>query len=180
VEYTALHSFDYRQQVIRQLERMISADRAFSFRDQFADQWYDCHNPDLTAIPMTVRFTIVREDFPSNIENLAIQQVVLYFVRADGVPPFEVQVTHLQFTVPGSQPGTTVTIGGGATTIDGVISTRRGNAPSWIGMIGQAPFQDWELALPNTAEIKNHFSNDEFENIVLVITYSGRTPAWPV
>jgi len=185
MEYTALNSLDYRQQVIRQLDRKVSADRAFSFRQQFADQWYDLNNPDQTATPMTVRFETVREDFPPHIEDLKIQQVVLYFARADGAPSFEVSVTHLQFTVTtpptATNPqGTTVTYGGGATTRDGVISTRRGNADSWKGMICQDPCQDWELALPNTPEIKNHFVHEEIDDILFVITCAGLTPPWPM
>jgi hypothetical protein len=33
---------------------------------------------------------------------------------------------------------------------------------------------------PNTQEIKNRFKNEEIEDILLVMTYAGRTPAWPV
>jgi hypothetical protein len=123
----------------------------------------------------------VREDFPPNVEDLKIQHVVLYFARADEAPPFEVPVTHLQFivTTPPTTTnpyGTRVTYGGRATTSGCVISTRRGNATSWTTMIGQAPFQDWELALPNTPEIKNHFVNEEIEDLLFVITDTGRTP----
>jgi hypothetical protein len=38
IEYTALNSLDYRQQVIQQLDRSVSADRPYSFRQQFSDQ----------------------------------------------------------------------------------------------------------------------------------------------
>src|SRR5207247_7151388 len=82
IEYTALNSFDYSQQVIQRLKPSLSAERPFSFREQFADQWYDLHNPDQVATPMTVRFQTVRDDFPSNLEKLKIQQVALYFARA--------------------------------------------------------------------------------------------------
>lgn len=43
IDYTALNSFDYRQEVIQSpaLNRPVSADRAFSFRNQFADGWFD-------------------------------------------------------------------------------------------------------------------------------------------
>jgi hypothetical protein len=49
IEFTALDEFDYRRQVIKQLEanRRFTAERAFSFRFTFADQWYDLHNADL-------------------------------------------------------------------------------------------------------------------------------------
>ncbi|MBA3755778.1 MAG: hypothetical protein H0X02_05905 [Nitrosomonas sp.] len=38
LEYTALYSFDYRQQVIQSLKPTVSAARPFSLRNQFADQ----------------------------------------------------------------------------------------------------------------------------------------------
>ncbi|MGZ8915534.1 MAG: hypothetical protein ACXW1Z_20805 [Methylobacter sp.] len=46
-------------------------------------------------------------------------------------------------------------------------------------MIGKFPAGEWELALPNTEEMRNRFKNEELEDILLVITYSGRTPEWP-
>src|SRR5262249_38262842 len=114
-EYTALNNFDYRQQVVQHLDRAAGADRPFSFRRQFADQWYDLHNPLQTSSPMTVHFTTVREDFPLNIDDFRIRQVVLYFARSD--PTFEVTVDHLRFTEEGS---TGPSVEGGATSIDGV------------------------------------------------------------
>jgi hypothetical protein len=176
LEYTALYSVDYRQQVIQSLRPTVNADRPFSFSNQFADQWYDLHNPEQTSTPMTVRFTTlgVGLDFPPNLEALKIQHVQLYFVR-DSVASDEVPVTHLRYTAQ-DEPGT---VGGSATSIDGIISTRRGNAGSWTAMIGKSPAGEWELALPNTDEMKNRFKNEEIVDILLVITYSGRTPEWP-
>ncbi len=174
IEYTALDSFDYRQQVIRELDNRISAERPFSFRQEFADQWYDLHNPEQTATPMVVRFRTRREDFPPNIEDLRIQHVVLYFARADEEAG-EVDVEHLHFT----EQGGVGPVGGRATSIDGVISTRRGNAGSWTPMIGKLPIGEWELALPNTEVIRNRFKEEKIEDILFVVTYRGRTPEWP-
>lgn len=174
LEYTALNSFDYRQQVTQSLKPTVSAEGPFSFRNQFADQWYDLHNPEQTKTPMTVVFTTLREDFPPNLEALKIQQVLLYFVRSTGAP-VEVVVSHLHFTAQ-QEAGT---VGGSATTIDGIISTRRGNAGSWTAIIGKSPVGKWELALPNTEELRNHFEQEDIEDILFVITYSGRTPDWP-
>jgi hypothetical protein len=178
LEYTALYSVDYRQQVIQSLKPTVSADRPFSFRSQFADQWYDLHNPEQTSTPMTVRFTTLREDFPPNIQALKIQQVLLYFVRGDATS-FEVPVSHFHYTAQ-EEPGT---VGGSATSIDGIISTRRGNAGSWTAMIGKSPIGEWELALPNTEEIRHRFGdegrNEDIADILFVITYAGRTPEWP-
>ena len=46
-------------------------------------------------------------------------------------------------------------------------------------MIGKSPAGEWELALPDTEEMKVRFKNEEIEDILFVITYSGRTPEWP-
>jgi hypothetical protein len=174
IDYTALHSFTHRQQVMRELDRSISAERPFSFRQELADQFYDLNNPEQTDTPMVVRFTTQRADFLPNLVELRIQQIVLFFARAEGTS-FEVPVTHVFFT----EQGSAAAVGGGATSIDGVISTRRGNAGSWTAMIGKSPVGEWELALPNNEEVKNRFKNDEITDILFVITYSGRTPAWP-
>lgn len=174
IEYTALSSFEYREQVIQTLDAKFQADQAFSFRHQFADQWYDIHNPGQTTHPMVVRFKTRRQDFPPNLDSLKIQQVVLYFGRRDDAS-FEIPISSLLFT----EERSTAAIGGGATSVDGVISTRRGNAGSWTAMIGKRPFGEWELALPNTAEMRNRFKNSEIEDMLFVITYSGRTPSWP-
>jgi hypothetical protein len=173
-EYTALDSFAHRQQIIQQLDRTISAERPFSFRHQFADPWYDLHNPEQTATPMVVRFATRNDDFPPNLEDLRIQHVALYFARA-GNRSFEVPITHLRFTQQGGGP-----VGGGATSVDGIVSTRRSNATSWTPMIGKSPVGEWELSLPNTQEMRNRFRNNEIEDILFVITYSGHTPGWPV
>jgi hypothetical protein len=176
IEYTALASLDYRRQVIQRLDRTVSADRAFSFRHQFADQWYELHNPDQAATPMTVSFSITRQDFPHNIEQIATGQVALYFALADGktLKDFRAQ---LRFTEQGAQTA----IGGAATaTPDGIISTRLGNAPSWTPMINRSPFGMWELALPDTPEVRSLFASEAISDIVFALTTSGLTPAWPL
>jgi len=178
IEYTALSDPDYRQQVIQTLHQSFSADRAFSFRHQLADQWYDLHNPTQSATPMTVRFTTERDDFPPNLEDssLSIEHVALYFARADR-QTFEVTVNHLNFT----PQGASVIVGGGASSKDGVISTRRGNAPStWQLLKGKVPIGQWELALDTSQQTQDWFANEEIEDILFVITYSGQTPPWPV
>jgi hypothetical protein len=176
MEYTALSSLDYRRQVIQRLDRTVSADRAFSFRNQFPDQWYDFHNPEQTSTPMMVSFSTMREDFPSNVDDFTMGQVALYFILADGKIAKDLRA-QLHFTGQGAQAA----IGGGATaTPDGIISTRLGNAPSWAPMISRSPFGEWELALPDTAEVRGLFASEAISDIVFALTTSGRTPAWPL
>jgi hypothetical protein len=176
IEYTALNSLDYRRQVIQQLDRSISADRAYSFRNQFSDQWYDLHNPEQAATPMTVSFSTAPGDFPSNVEHLTIRQVAIYFVLADGktVKDFRVQLHS-------TEQGSSTRLGGEATaTPDGFISTRLGNASSWVPILNGSPFGNWELALPDTRQVRDLFASDVISDIVFVITCSGQTPEWPM
>jgi hypothetical protein len=181
IDYTALDSPDYRQQIVQKLNAkpFFSADRPFSFRNDLADQWYDLHNPEQSATPMVVSFTTQRDDFPPNITDLKIQQVVLYFALAEG-QTFEVPVTYLHFT----ELGSTVPVGGPALSVDGIISTRTGSAGSWISMLGKSPIGQWDLAFldtfPNGQQPSDVFKNEEIEDILFVITFSGRTPDWPV
>lgn len=176
IDYTALASADYRQQVIQQLDRTVSADRPYSLRQQFPDAWYDLNNSDTTATNLTVSFSTTSDDFPVNIDQIRIQHLTLYIERVDGAT-FEISSVGLQFTPTGSQ----VPTGGSATTIDGIISTRRGNATGWLSIIASnsAPIGSWQLTMPRT-DVASHLANAEITDILLVITYTGQTSAWPV
>jgi hypothetical protein len=175
IDYTALFSADFYQQVIQTLDSEFMADRAYSFRQQFADAWYDLNNPELSSAPMRVAFNTKPEDFPGNLSEIRIRHVSLYFA-CDDAGHFEVPVSALLFT----EQGSNAAVGGGAMSSDRVISTRSGSATSWAAaMIGKSSVGEWELALPNTQEMKNRFKNEEIEDILFVITYSGRTPEWP-
>src|SRR5262249_6218791 len=148
IEYTALNSFDYYQEVIQSqaLSRPFSADRPFSFRRDFADAWYDLHNPDQsesTENRMVVNFESRKDDFPPNLSNLRIQHVLLY-VASTTDNRIELENVTLNFTEQGGG-----TVGGSASTNESIISTRRGNAGPWNAMIGKAPFGHWELRLPD-------------------------------
>ncbi len=171
IDYTALDDWDYRHQVIQQIDTKVSGDRPFSFRHQFADAWYDLNNPPKNGDSVTVHFRTRRADFPPNLERLQIDQVLLYFARASGAD-FEVEAT-LKFRPEGGLAD----LGGVATSVDGVISTRRGNAGSWTLLVGKSVAGDWTLTLP--ADVKERFENEKIEDILFVITFGGRTPEWP-
>ncbi|MDY7095757.1 MAG: hypothetical protein SX243_22510, partial [Acidobacteriota bacterium] len=172
LEYTALDSYEYRQQVIQDLDRRISADRAYSFRHQFADAWYDLHNPDPAATSRVVTFTTGREDFPPNLEDasLKIEHVVLYLAGSqEGLPEVPVVV---QFQADGAE----CPLGGEAITVDGRISTRGSNAGGWSNLVGQPCAGTWSLTLPADKDL---FAEGRIEDILLVITYRAETPPWP-
>ncbi|PLS80228.1 MAG: hypothetical protein CYG59_09110 [Chloroflexi bacterium] len=164
IEYTALDSYDYRQQVVQRLERGVTADRPFSFRQQFPDQWYDLHNPELTDEPMVVRFETRRKDFPPNITDIGIRRVLLYFARTGENMP-EIPVT-LGF----KKEGTKAMGQAAGQSVDGIL-----RITSFTG----SAIGEWELALPNTEEVKSWFKNEQIEDILFIITYTGSTPEWP-
>jgi hypothetical protein len=174
IEYTALNSYEYRQQVINTFDQELSNDRSFSFRQQFPDQWYDLNNPDQTPTPMAVSFKTMRGDFLPNIDDLNIQHLLLYFAPNNG-QPVEIKGARLLFKKQGDQ----TQVGGTTDSIDGVISTRRANGGNWLPITNKLPIGEWELALPTDEATKNFFRNEEIEDILFVVTYSGRTPEWP-
>jgi hypothetical protein len=123
-----------------------------------------------------------------------IQQIVLYFARVEE-QSFEVQNVSLKF----KEYRSTDFVDGSANSVDGIISTRRGNATSWLVMMfikdkkpdgspgpndgnPASPTGTWELTLPK--EIGDLLKPDkngheQIEDILFVITYAARTPAWP-
>lgn len=170
IEYTALYNTTYKKQVQQDLDPYIESDRAFSFRQEFADAWYDLNNPDLTETPMSVSFKTFRSDFPPNVNNVTIAQVLLYFTSEDKLP--ESITADLIFALENDQ------FGGEATIIDGIISTRKGNGTSWSGILGKRPEGTWKLSLPNNQQIKNLFKEEKIKDILFVVTFSGQNPKW--
>jgi Tc toxin complex TcA C-terminal TcB-binding domain len=188
IEYTALDSAEQRQRVLEQLDPRFRADRPFSFRRDFADAWYDLHHPELVPDKeqMVVRFRTERGDFPPNLDGLRVDHLVLYFVGLDdGATP--VQRVTLGFTPDdGSAPVTGV-----AQPQRGRVTTRSG---AWNGFLGGLhPVGDWVVSLRPAdddpqrdqkldalaAWFRSEERGEECQDILFVVSYSGRTPAWP-
>jgi hypothetical protein len=181
IEYTALSDAVYRDQVIQRLDRNFTADRAFSFRQHFADDWYDLHNA-LQIEPakrFRAEFTTTFTDFPLNLErdSVKISNLVVYFVPEDG-EQVEVANVALRFVPDGAAPAAPP-LGGTASSERGLLSTRSGSASSWQNCIGVAPFGKWTLDLSADSDLQSLFDDDKVRDILFVVSYSGRTPAWP-
>ena len=173
IDYTALFDDTYRSQVVRSLSPWLSSDRPLSFRQELADQWYELCNPAQSQTPLQVSFTTTTNDFPPNLAGLAIEAVLLAVARSDG-QQVEVDIAALDFTPCGGS-----TVGGGATTIGGVVSTRRGNGSAWLPMLGKPVIGLWTLAFADTPAMRELFSSGAISDLMLVISYRGRTPPWP-
>lgn len=173
VEYTALQSFDYRRQIIQELDRTFSAERAYSFRQDFPDLWYDLHQPEALIDEengnIQVQFAIEQSHFPPNLDSLRIEHLVLYFVGADD-SPLAIEVTNLLVSE--------TSYGGAVSMDDGVISTRRSNAANWSLLLGESPIGDWTFNFPNTPEFISLFEDEKINDILFIVSYSGDTPAW--
>ncbi len=166
-DYTAFNSDVYRQQVIQRLSSTFMADRAFSFRNEFADQWYDLNNPELSGTPMEVKFKTLRADFPANLQTLKIMHLVLYFLRKDGseeVKNIKLSFTGNEWEMP--------------ETVNGMMSTRQGHGTGWADFQGKQPVGEWILKLPNEDGLKQAFKDESIEDILFIITYEGVTPEW--
>ncbi|GIH02637.1 hypothetical protein Rhe02_07040 [Rhizocola hellebori] len=176
IDYTALASGEYRQKVIQQLDRTVQASRSYSIRDQFPDQWYDLHNPARPDAPLQIEFGTTPGDFPANVDNLVTEQLALFVVFADDSnSPVRVSLTFTPDTA-GASP-----ISGEATTTgDGIASTRIGNAPAWIPMLNHQPTGRWRLAFPDAAPVRDLLDREGIADLVLVVTYTGQTPEWPI
>lgn len=176
IDYTALDSPIYRQEVIKGLDNTINSERPFSFRHQFADAWYDLHHPEQTQTPMSVSFSTRQEDFPPNISELNIEHVAMYFIHnPELVDPINLDLTFVE------TGDSTQHLGGAAVTNDSFVTGTRpeqGSATPWNNMMGKTPFGEWKLAFNDDEEIREIFEQNKIEDILFVITIKGQLPEW--
>jgi hypothetical protein len=173
IDYTALHSDVYRDEVIKAMDPQPSLARPFSFRHELADPWYDLHNADLDDSPMEVEFETKRQDFASNLLDLKIRDVTMYFSRK---PDFTAPITAELFFAEKDRAGS---MGGSGSASNGAMGISLGNAGSWTAMQGRSPIGKWTLKFPKPDEAKKWFKDKQIEDMLFVITYSGLTPDWP-
>jgi len=166
IDYTARYDDGYRHQVVTRLnaDRERGADGVFSLARDFPDAWYDLNNPADPAA-RSVTLTLRDVDFPAGTEALTTAAVA---VQLSGAGPDPVPATTVSVHHGGA--------GGAATTTGGVASTRRGTAAAWTGLIGTTPVGDWQLALGEDARAL--FESGTLDDVVLVVSWSGRSPAW--
>ena len=174
MDYTALHSFDYRDQLIQRLNSSLtrSADRAYSFRGDFADAWYDLNNPDQSATPMSVSFETETGDFPPNMtvaEDRAGRPLCCTRDRQ--------QARDRR--------------GGSAARADRRRVARRSLRDGQ--RVDQHAWREWRsLAVARRrasgrhlathsarADMRSRFQNEEITDLLLVITFNGTLPPWP-
>lgn len=180
IDYTALDSGVYREQVLAELDRHVSFQRMFSVRNDLADQWDDLRDPS-SATPKRVQLGTSRSHFAPNLDDVRIDHVTVYFSPSSGTPPSSWQAalaTRLSF-VP--DDGATFQASAAAPPVDGVITTLTGpgNTPLWAALISSPPlepFGQWDLEFPSAPST---FAGDELADLLFVVGYSGTLPRWP-
>jgi hypothetical protein len=178
IDYTALDSPDYRQQVLRTRGDAFSGDRSFSLRSEFPDVWYDLNNPDTVADPaarMVASLPVTVDDLPRTVVGPAVAQLTVFALRQDGSAD-EITVAGLRRT---GADGTVTTGTGQVTTVDGIASTRRTASGAWAPLLGTDPVGVWELQFEDTPTVRGLFAGGTLTDVVLVMTISGSTPPWP-
>jgi hypothetical protein len=118
---------------------------------------------------VSVPFSTARSDFPKLLDQLKTEQVALYVIERDGTP-VDVDVAGLNL----AQGGQTAT-GGATRSVEQIVSTRKGNGSAWVPLLGHDPVGNWSLTLPDaTAALVR---NEQIDDLVLAITYSGAYPS---
>ena len=175
IEYTALDSAVYRQNVIRSLDSTFSGDRSFSLRNQFPDAWYDLNNPDTVdpAIRMRAVLPMTRDDFPPHIADLSVAHLTVFVVHANTFTD-ELSVVAMRHTIAGR-----TTEAGEVRTVGGIAGTRRPGAAPWQVFLDAEPAGTWELQFEDTATVRSAFTEGAIQDVVLVFTLAGSTPPWP-
>lgn len=174
IEYTALDSYDYRQRVIQRLDPEVSFQRAFSIRHDLPDQWYQLHHAGRQDTSLSIAFETTRGDFPTNLDDLAVEGVLLYFATGE-----EVLERTLRTTLEFEPRDEETALGGRAQPVDHLISTARGNGSGWMAVLGSNPIGRWQLTFANTPQTRRLFEKHSVDDILFVITCEGRTPDRP-
>ncbi|MGN7200356.1 hypothetical protein [Arthrobacter sp. SAFR-044] len=171
IDYTALADPDYGALVIRELNANLdrSSDCVFSLARDFPDQWYELNNPGPDGVRSTT-LTLSRNNFPADLQGLLTTQVAIGLSTAGTDPVPQVQLS-LNRTIGGTSVG-----GSTETDGNGIASTRRG-AIAWSPLAGTDPTGSWQLSLGATADPL--FTASRVEDLLFVISWHGRAPAWP-
>jgi hypothetical protein len=200
IEYTALHSDDYRGQVLAQLGTTRSLTTSVSLRNEFPDQWYDLLNPTDPENPSPFTMTLPREMFPPHLDHLEIESLILHLAPT-AQAPLPLTVSDLLIPATPARPATRLAPPGDhanlpagtrpsplalaadpaatrsvgpASAPDGLISTRRGK---WTAALGSTPVGQWSISItdPSTCDL---LRGGDVDDLILVIGYRGELPPW--
>lgn len=175
VEYTALDSYQYRFQVLQDIDNTLGFARGFSLKNDFPDQWYELAQAQEGNPSFYVDFELNREMFPAGVDNIRLDgsNVLLHFARKDG---FTDEVSIADFSLitsaSNSQPMDGITVNGtfSANSLSNVLNTQ---SPA-------TPFVKLRLAFTNTAMNRELFSQEIVTDILLLVNCKADLPVYPL
>jgi uncharacterized protein YjiS (DUF1127 family) len=172
IDYTSLDSFEYRQQVISQLDTDIRGRRAYSMKFNFPDQWYDLSSQISVNTPCTIKLRIESTDFPANLtESPLISQVSFYFSKSGKKKFNEFEISDFSFKPDSS---TTTFTGSGGESNNGLISSISGQG-EWANILAKDAAGELTLTFPNT----KGFRDETISDLIIMITYSSELHPYP-
>ena len=173
VDYTALDSFQYRYQVLQDIDNTLGFSRGFSFRNDYTDQWYELQEVQEGGSEFSVEINIKREQFPQGVENIRLDgsNLLLHFVRKDG---FTDEVNIADFSLISSNPQA---INGSM-----VNGTFKANVVTSVlmGLTPASPFVKLRLAFANTPLNRELFSLEQVTDILLLVSCKADLPVYPL
>jgi len=173
LEYTAFSDSEYRQQVIQRLPRQAAAVRTFSVCKDFPDVWYGLSNP-VAGTPTRITYRTERWHFPTNLQSLVYQDLMLALVLEPSAPSVEGKVILL-FAPDGVSE---VSTSSEAILVEGRISTAT-SAPSWRPLVSGRPVTgSWSFEI--SREINEAIAAGQVNDIFVAHTFTGVRPTWPL
>jgi len=175
VDYTALDSFQYRYQVLQDIDNTLGFSRGFSFKNNYPDQWYELAGAQDGGAEFSVDIELKHDQFPVGIDNIRLDgsNILLHFVRKDGFID-EVSIADFSLVSAGAntQPMEGQTVNGtfNATALTNVLSTQ---SPA-------SPFVKLRLAFENTALNRELFSEENITDILLLVSCKADLPVYPL
>ena len=170
LDYTALDSYQYRYQVLQELDYSLSFNRGFSFKNNFPDQWYDLADKQPGTPGFEVEIELKREFFPQGIDNLRLDQgsdILLHAVRADGF------INEIK--------GVGLFLSTDAVSFPLTTETQDGNLSVDTSNFGNSPLLKLKLAFNNlTPDNRELFSKEQVTDILMLVACKADLRSYPM
>jgi hypothetical protein len=172
VNYTAIDSYLYRYQILQELDNKLTFNRAFSFRNDFPDQWFELSEAEAGNTPFGVIFEFKRDMFPQGVVDLKLNKstnILFYFVRKDG---YVKEISLLDLSLYTAQSGTNYS---GGDTIDGKF-----DASQLMNTLGSSPVMKLRLLFANLIENRKMFSDGSIQDILVIVPCKAELKSYPI
>lgn len=169
VDYTAMDNFQYRYQVLQDIDNTLGFSRGFSFKNNFPDQWYELAQAPEGGTEFSVDIEIKRDQFPQGIDNIRLDgsKILLHFVRKDGFTE-EIEVKSFMLADDNGQANS------GGPTQDGTFGA------TYLTDLNIPPFAKLRLVFDNSITNRELFSEENVTDILLLMSYKADLPVYPL